>query len=300
MNAFTFGSGISSMTGYGRSERAFPGLRIAAEIRTVNNRFCDIGMKFPRELNPMEVDIREHIRGKVTRGRVNILITVDWDPSEEMTLQLDSEAAKICHRKLVDLSRELDGTTTVTLSQLLHFSDYFTKVPEKSISDSLQEQVLSVIDEAVERLNEMRRTEGISLAEDLLKRIERVDRFRAKIKALAAEQPKMQMEKIQERLQQLVTSGPLDPGRLEQEMALLADRLDITEECVRLESHCRRFVETLQGDEPVGKKLGFLLQELNREANTISSKSASADISHLAVDLKEEIERIREQVQNLE
>ena len=108
------------------------------------------------------------------------------------------------------------------------------------------------------------------------------------------------MERMQERLAQLINGEPLDPGRLEQEMALLADKLDITEECVRLSSHCQRFLEALAGDEPTGKRLGFLLQELNREANTISSKSALAEVSHLAVNLKEEIEKIREQIQNLE
>ncbi len=270
------------------------------ELRTVNNRYCDIGMKIPRELNAVELDIRERIRRRLHRGRINVLISLDWEASEDLTLQLDSRAAKICHEKLTQLSRELDGGETVTFDHLLHFSDYFTRTPEKTLDDELRQQVFEVVDEALEQLVAMRREEGLRLAEDLATRIERVDSLRRRIEDLAEKQPELQMEKMQERLEQLVKSGPLDPGRLEQELAILADRLDITEECVRLESHCRQFTETLKGDEPVGKKLGFLLQELNREANTISSKSAMAEISHLAVDLKEEIERIREQVQNLE
>jgi uncharacterized protein (TIGR00255 family) len=299
-NTSKFGSGIASMTGYGRSERAFPGLRIAVELRTVNNRYCDIGMKIPRELNAVELDIRERIRKRLHRGRINVLINLDWEASEDFTLQLDSQAAKICHQKLAQLSREIDGSETVTFDQLLHFSDYFTKVPEKTLDDELRRQVFTVVDEALDHLIAMRREEGLRLAEDLSARIAQIDHLRRQIETLADKQPELQMEKMQERLEQLVNSGPLDPGRMEQELAILADRLDVTEECVRLASHCQQFVETLKGGDPVGKKLGFLLQELNREANTISSKSATAEISHLAVDLKEEIERIREQVQNLE
>ncbi len=299
-DSFAFGAGISSMTGFGRSEKTYPGLRISVEIRTVNNRFCDIGMKIPRDLNPMETEIRELIRKKVNRGRVNLLITMERDAEDEFALHIDLKAAKVCHKMLSELNEELGRSDPITLSQLLHFSDQFTKLPERTLSDDLKKQVMESLDAALENLLDMRRLEGISLAEDLLVRIEQIDKTRKEIETLADDQPQQQMQLLQERLEQLVSSTPLDPGRLEQEIAILSDKLDITEESVRLGSHCQRFIETLAGEDPAGKRLGFLLQEMNREANTISSKTASADISHHAISLKEEIERIREQIQNLE
>lgn len=298
--SFNFGAGVSSMTGFGRSEKNFPGINISVEIRTVNNRFCEIGMKIPRELNAMESEIRDRIRSRLARGRINLLITLDRDPSDDSILKIDLRAADLCRQKLVELGAKLGTNEPVTLEHLLHFSDYFTAQPDAELSDTLRQQILAALDEALAGLLKMRRSEGISLAEDLLERIEAIDKIRLQIQELAADQPKLQMEKLNERLDLLINSGPVDPGRLEQEMAFLADKLDISEECVRLESHCHRFLEALKGDEPAGKKLGFLLQELNREANTISAKSASAEISHLAVNLKEEIERAREQIQNLE
>ncbi len=299
-NSFSFGSGITSMTGFGRCEENYPGLRVTVEIRTVNNRFCDIGLKIPRDLNPMESEIRERIRSRINRGRVNLLINIAYDTTDDFVINIDSTTAQVCFQELQNLNRELGNSGSVTLSELLHFSEHFTRTPDRIFTDELRQQVLESLDVALNDLAKMRRGEGLTLAEDLLLRIEEIDKSRVKIASLAADQPKLQMERLQERLEQLVNAGTLDPGRLEQEMAILADKLDISEECVRLESHCKWFIKALAGDEPAGKRLGFLVQELNREANTIGSKSASVDISHFAISLKEEIERIREQIQNIE
>lgn len=294
------GAGISSMTGFGRSEKVFPGSHVSVEIRTVNNRFCDIGMKIPKELNSMEPEIRDRIRNRLARGRVSLLITVDRDATEDSILKIDQKAAILCHRKLTELSSSLGSNEAITLNHLLQFSEYFTRQPESELNAELKEQVLKTLDYALDDLVTMRRSEGVSLARDLYGRINQIEKIRSKIVLLAADQPKLQIDKLRERLQLLTSATPIEPGRLEQEIAILADRLDISEECVRLKSHCQQFVEALAGEEPAGKRLGFLLQELNREANTISAKSASAEISHLSVSLKEEIERAREQIQNLE
>jgi uncharacterized protein (TIGR00255 family) len=299
-NSFPFGAGIASMTGFGRCEQVHPGLRISVELRTVNNRYCDIGLKIPRELNAVESEIRDHVRTRINRGRINLLVVVERDATDDLSLQIDAEAAKVCYQKLDDLNQDLGRPAPVTLGQLLHFSDLFTRTPERQLSGELKAKVFDTLDKALNDLIAMRRTEGLALARDLLVRIEQIDKVRREIEALAQEQPKLQFEKMKERLQQLLNLESLDPGRLEQEMALMSDRLDVTEECVRLKSHCDSFLDTLKGDDPAGKRLNFLVQELNREANTISAKSASADISHLAIGLKEEIERIREQIQNIE
>lgn len=294
------GAGIASMTGYGRSEKTFDALRISAEMRSVNNRHCEIGMKTPRELNAMESDIRERIRSRIIRGRISLLITLERDATDESLLTLDPEAANVCYRALEELTETVGAPGPVTLDQLLHFSDVFVKQHERMLNEELKKQVMETLDAALDDLIAMRRTEGVSLGEDLIERVQQTERILREIVNLTEDQPKLQLEKMLGRIEQLTISEPLDPGRLEQEMAFLADRLDISEECVRLESHNQRFLETIAGSEPAGKRLGFLLQEMNREANTISAKSASVEISHLAVSLKEEIERAREQIQNLE
>ncbi len=296
----SIGTGVCSMTGFGRSEQKASGRQISVEIRSVNNRFIEIGMKIPRELNPMEGDIRERLRTRLARGRVSVLISFIRDSLDESPLHLDVQAAQTCFLKLQELNKALGCNASVTLGQLLHFSDYFTQDVGKNLEEALRQQVLAAIDAAVEDLVQMRRLEGISLALDLLARLGSTEQILGQIETLAKDQPQVQMQKLRERLQLLSTDATLDEGRLETEMTLMADRLDISEECVRMRSHCQLFREALAGNEPPGKRLGFLLQEMNREVNTISSKSALAELTHLAVGIKEEIERMREQIQNLE
>lgn len=294
------GAGVASMTGFGRHEAVLPRQRLVVEIRTVNNRFCEIGMKLPRELNGMEGELRDRIRGSIVRGRVNVLINLERDATEGIGLDLDSEAAKSCLAKLENLQADLGRTEPVTLDHLLHFSDYFVRSTSHEVAEEQKENIFHALDAALLDLKQMRRAEGIALAQDLLGRAEKIENLTDGIEKLSAGQPKAQMQKLQERLGQLIAQGPLDPGRLEMEAAFMADRLDVTEECVRLRSHLQLFREAVAGDEPPGKRLGFLLQEMNREINTVSSKSALAEITHLAVEIKEEIEKMREQIQNLE
>jgi len=298
--ASPIGTGISSMTGFGRSEFSAPGRQISVEIRSVNNRFCEIGMKLPRELNTLELEIRDRIRARIQRGKISLLISLKKDAAEAAPLRIDLQAARACFAQLQELSRTLGNEGAVTLGQLLHFSDYFTEVAEASIDEETKGQIFAALDTALNDLVSMRRSEGASLAQDLLERQAHIEQCLAQIENLAGGQPAVQMQKLRERLELLAGAGPLDPGRLEAELALMADRLDVSEECVRLRSHGQLLRETIASQEPPGKKLGFLLQEMQREANTISSKSALAEISHWAVAIKEEIERMREQVQNLE
>jgi uncharacterized protein (TIGR00255 family) len=291
--------GVCSMTGFGRSEMSAPGVRISIEIRSVNNRFCEIGMKLARELNALEGDIRDRIRGRIARGKISLLISLTHD-GEEAALQIDAPKARACYAKLQELNRALGHEAPVTLGQLLHFSDYFTQPADIGINESAQALMFAALDAALDDLVSMRCQEGAGLAADLLNRQLHIEALLADIERLALDQPQMQLAKLKERLESLVSSGPIDPGRLEAELALAADRLDVSEECVRLHSHGRLLRQVMTGREPAGKKLGFLLQEMQREVNTISSKSALAEIAHLAVGIKEEIEKMREQVQNLE
>jgi len=296
----SIGSGIFSMTGFGREELKAPGLRISVEIRSVNSRFCEIGMKIPRELNAVEADIRDHLRSRITRGKISLLIALERDSANDEALKIDFQMANNCYQTLQELNQSLGNPGPVTLGQLLHFSDFFTQETERTLDETLKKQALAALDGALADLVQMRRSEGVVLAQDLLQRLSHIESTLGEIEKLAADQPMMQLERLRERLELLVAPGLVEPGRLELEMAILADRLDITEECVRLRSHCQHYREALGGAEPAGKLLGFLLQEMNREVNTISSKAAIPEISHFCVNLKEEIERMREQIQNLE
>jgi uncharacterized protein (TIGR00255 family) len=296
----SIGPGVTSMTGFGSGELTASGRQVSVEIRTVNNRFIDIGLRLPRELNALEGDIRDRIRSRIARGRVSIMISLKKDGLDESPLKLDFQAAQVCFARLQELNQFLGSTAPVSLGQLLHFSDYFTQDLSSSLEKDVKEEVFEALDAALTNLAAMRRTEGVSLAQDLLMRLGKIENFTSQIESLAGEQPQIQMAKLRERLEMLVAAGPLDPGRLETELSLMADRLDVTEECIRMSSHLQLFREAVAGSEPPGKRLGFVLQEMNREANTIGSKSALAAISHLAIGIKEEIERMREQIQNLE
>jgi uncharacterized protein (TIGR00255 family) len=222
------------------------------------------------------------------------------DGVEDSPLKLDFQAAQICYAKLQELNQHLGNPGSVSFGQLLHFSDFFTQDLSSSLDDGVKEELFTALDTAITDLAAMRRSEGVSLAQDLMMRLEKIEAITAQIEVLAEEQPALQMQKLRERVDLLLAAGPVDPGRLETEMALMADRLDVTEECIRMRSHIQLFREAVAGKEPPGKRLGFVLQEMNREANTLGSKSALAAISHLALSIKEEIERMREQIQNLE
>lgn len=296
----SIGPGVASMTGFGGGEMTAPGRQVSVEIRTVNNRFIEIGLRLPRELNALEGEIRDRIRSRIARGRVSVMINLKKDGLDDSPLKLDPQAAQVCYAKLQELNQSLGLNEPVSLGQLLHFSDFFTQDLSSTLVEDVKDEVFAALDAAITNLAAMRRSEGMSLALDLLMRLEKVEGMTGQIEALAVDQPAVQMQKLRERLEMLVSAGPMDPGRLETEMALMADRLDVTEECIRMRSHVQLFREAVAGTEPPGKRLGFVLQEMNREANTIGSKSALAAISHLSLGIKEEIERMREQIQNLE
>jgi uncharacterized protein (TIGR00255 family) len=296
----SIGAGVASMTGFGSGEITLPGRQVSVEIRTVNNRFIEIGLRLPRELNALEGEIRDRIRSRIARGRVSILISFKKDGVEDSPLKMDFQAARICYDKLQELNQHLGTPGSVSFGQLLHFSDFFTQDLSSVLDDGVKEELFTALDTAITDLAAMRRSEGVTLAQDLLMRLTKIETITAQIEVLAAEQPALQMQKLRERVDLLITAGPIDPGRLETEMALMADRLDVTEECIRMRSHLQLFREAVAGKEPPGKRLGFVLQEMNREANTLGSKSALAALSHLALSIKEEIERMREQIQNLE
>ena len=291
---------IASMTGFGRGEAHKGGITVSVELRTVNNRFLEVATRLPRSLSLRENDVKELIRRRISRGKVNVIANVEKEGNGSAGLELNSSAARAYYKLLVQLRKTLKLKQTVKLEHVLQFSEIFE---QKEIGGT-DEKEWVVLQESLETalgaLAEMRRAEGGELERDFRVRIGMLDERLAQIERLSAHQVPAERMRLRERVAQLIEKTPVDEGRLELEIALLADRLDVTEECVRFRSHNKFFLEALALPEPAGRKLNFLIQEMNREANTIGSKSSATEIAHLVVSMKEELEKIREQLQNIE
>lgn len=291
---------IYSMTGFGRGEASEDGTTVTAELRTLNNRYFDFGLRAPRTITNYEAELRELCRKSVERGKISLTMTENRAGAPAAT-RIDVDAAKRVSSQLQDLCNDLGITESIHLDHLLQFPEVVTPVDSPEMSDRILKLSIAAIEKAIENLRQMRLEEGANLAKDMQMRLDMIHNALDEIRKAQEGLPTRALEKLKDRIQKLVPGESYDDNRLELELALIADRLDITEECVRLDGHIQAFRKSLTKPAgPVGKKLGFLLQEMNREANTISSKTSSLEISHLTVSIREEIERLREQVQNLE
>jgi len=292
---------IYSMTGYGRSELQRNGFTVRVELRSVNSRFMDLALKTSRELFNYENELKDLIRSKISRGRISVQIVCSRDRDDGDLLQVDVEHARSRLEMLQSLVSSLGLREEVSLSHLLMFNDIFAPQETTDEMETLLSVVQDALSQAIDDLRRMQLAEGEELAKDLKHRLDLLLRIATEVETLAKNIPAETLNRLKERVSKLTLPEALEPSRLEIELALMADKLDITEECVRLKSHIQLFRETVDSDEPAsGKRLGFILQEMNREVNTLGSKSNCVDISHRTVRLKEEIERIREQVQNIE
>jgi uncharacterized protein (TIGR00255 family) len=291
---------IASMTGFGRGEAHREGITISVELRTVNSRFLEVAARLPRSLSLRENDVKELIRRKISRGKVNVVANVEKEGNGSAGLAINTSAARAYYKLLVQLRKTLKLKETVKLEHMLQFSEIFEQKDIGGTDEKEWEVLQESLDSALGALAEMRKAEGGELERDFRTRIALLDEKLAQIEQLSVQQVPAERERLRERVAQLVEKTPVDEGRLELELALLADRLDVTEECVRFRSHNKFFLEALALPEPAGRKLNFLIQEMNREANTIGSKSSATEIAHLVVGMKEELEKLREQLQNIE
>ena len=288
------------MTGFGRGTASESGTTVLVELRTVNSRFLEMSARLPRSLSLRENDIKEHIRRRFTRGKVNLLVTVERGDNASIPLAINASAAKSYFKLLTQLRKSFKIRESVKLDHLLQFTEIFEQDVSGSSSDQEWDILQVALNGAMDALESMRRNEGRELERDFRSRVQFLDEALVQIERVAVQQIPAEHAKMRDRISQLLQTTPVDEGRLEMELALLADRLDVTEECVRFRSHNRFFLEALSSADPAGRKLNFLIQEMNREANTIGSKSSSTEISHLVVKMKEELEKIREQLQNIE
>jgi len=290
---------IYSMTGYGKGSSSKNKISAEVEIKSVNSRFFEVFLKMPSILSNYDYEIKEFIKSKVQRGKLNIVIHFKKDGVENGFLSVDKN--KLLNQ--IELIKKIKKTSGVKedikLDHLLNSKEIFT-TQEVELSKSEFEIVKSALSKAIGKLVLMKKKEGTELSRDLASRIERINKTVLEIEKEFRKSIDGYHIKLKQRISELINNAEINEDRLNIELALIADRADITEECVRLKSHLKFFKESLKNENEPGKKLNFLCQEMNRETNTISSKSISTSIVHSSVLIKEEIEKIREQIQNIE
>lgn len=291
---------IKSMTGFGKREALVKGSTISVEIRSVNHRFREIVMRFSKG----KVELEEELKGLVSRvcrrGRIEVSIIFGGGKELSKTLTLDRAAARQYHQVLQEMQRDLKLDGAIDVSLLGSFREIFS-VGEQALDSHVVSRVVKrLVSGAVDDLDRMRRCEGRILQADMGKRVQMIKQAQGRIRRRLPLVTKGHYDRMTARVKELLGENGLDDQRLRHELALFADRCDITEELTRLDSHCQQFDALMKGKEPVGRQLDFLLQEMGREVNTIGSKGNDAEISKSVVQLKGELEKIREQVQNVE
>jgi uncharacterized protein (TIGR00255 family) len=292
---------IESMTGFGRGEAHRNGTTVSVEIRSVNNRYCEVVFKMPSLLQHREHEFRELIQKNFERGKFNVVISLESTDAEEPAQIINEQAVGAYTRMLNSLRESAGIEAPLKLDHFLQFNDLFTN---RAVSDEevalVHELSVTACKKAIEEIRAMRRQEGRYLADDMLKRISNIGSIIAEIRSITSGRIEEARTRFRDRIASLLGDESFDTDRLELEIAILADKLDITEEMVRLDAHLKFFNESMETREASGRKLNFLLQEMLREINTIGSKSYNADIAHHVVNAKEILEKIREQVQNIE
>ncbi len=289
------------MTGYGRGEASKAGVNVSVEVRSINNRHLEVTTRLPRSLAQREKDIKDIIRTLVNRGSVSISVKVEKKEDASVSLRVNKAAARNIHKLLQELRTTMKMKEEVRLEHILHFSEVLEGGEENGTDEKEWTVTEQALKRALKNLHELRAREGKELAKDLRVRVESMNRALDTVERLGAQRVPEERKRLQERVAQLVADPRvIDQNRLELELALLAERLDVTEELVRFRSHNKMFLGALGDQEAAGRKLNFVVQEMNREANTIGSKANDASIAHVVVGIKEELEKVREQIQNIE
>jgi uncharacterized protein (TIGR00255 family) len=292
---------IRSMTGFGRAEVERNGRVLVAELRSVNHRFLELAARLPRALQPYEDRLRAHLQERLSRGKLNLTVTWKGASEEGDVLSVNLEVAQRYMEILQDLRGKFGMRDPVTLGQIVSLPDVFTWSEPDLDAEEAWLLLRDGVDRAARDLIAMREGEGEALAREFQTRLDRLRDAVASVEARAPERVKEAKEKLRQRVAELLNGeAEIDKDRLLIEAAIQADRMDCTEECVRLRSHIDQFEALLAEGGPVGRKFNFLTQEMNREANTIGSKANDVAIARSSIALKEEIEIIREQVQNVE
>lgn len=289
---------IRSMTGFGLAEGPGSLGTYRVEIKGVNNRFLELSLRQPKFMANLEQRIKKEITSVIARGSVFVTVSCDRE-DDNVCLTWQKESVDNYMQIFQEIQSTYNLDTTIKLSDLFHFSDIIKSKAIDVDDEVVWEQLKPVLCEAIEKFQQSRQVEGEFTANELRKLNQQISNTLDLVEKRAPVRITEYAASLEERIKKLIANPP-DPLRMETEIALFADRLDISEECMRLRAHIAKFNSDLESNEPVGKRIGFLLQEMNRESNTIGSKANDMEVSHLSVLLKEDIEKIREQIQNIE
>ena len=290
---------IKSMTGYGKSNMSKNLREYQVEIKSVNHRYLDISVKMPRSLSYLEEEIKKAISAKVTRGKVDVFITFNNNSLEGRDIKINTEIARMYIKELRNLSETEGIVADIPVTEISKLPDVLT-IKNNQDDETIKNELIEVTNKAIENLVGMRKVEGEKIAQDLLVRIQDIEEKVKKISALSTGLIDEYVVKLETRIKELLQEQEIDEARLAQEVVIYADKCSIEEEVTRLNSHIYQFRELLQTNEAVGKKIDFMIQEMNRETNTIGSKANNLEITNDVINMKTQIENIREQVQNIE
>ncbi len=290
---------IKSMTGYGKSCLSINSREYQVEIKTVNHKFIDTSIRMPRVISYLEDDVRKLITSKLKRGKVDVLITFENFNKEANEVKINKELAKVYIESFKKLAEEENLSTNIEVTEITKLPDVLI-VKNKIDEEQIKTELLQVVEEAVNNLIEMRKNEGNKISTDILGKITQIEEKNEEIFGLSTGLINEYVVKLETRIKELLQTEELDKSRLMQEIVIYADKCSVEEEVTRLRSHISQLRELIGSNEPTGKKMDFLIQEMNRETNTIGSKANNLEITNKVVDIKTILEDIREQVQNIE
>ena len=291
---------IKSMTGYGSAKGTVEGLEITVELKSVNNRYLDTSVRLPRSFLFAEEAIKSAVQSHISRGKVDVFISVDSSAAGDMTVKVNVPLLRGYIEAIRHISEEYSLANDMTALSVSRFPDVLSVEKKDLDAEAISAGICAIAEEALRDFDAMRQREGAKLRDDVLSRLETIDRL---VSAVETEAPKTVAEyrkRLEQKMQEVLGTTGIDENRILAEAAIFADHIAVDEETVRLRSHMSQLTTMINGNSPTGRKIDFLIQEFNREANTIGSKCQNSQIAHVVVDLKSEIEKIREQIQNIE
>ncbi|MFR0922122.1 MAG: YicC/YloC family endoribonuclease [Clostridia bacterium] len=292
---------IRSMTGYGKQSLSIDGREYQIEIKSVNHRYLDINIKMPKTLSYLEDTIKKEISEKIKRGKIDVFITFENNSQEGKNIKINKELAKLYINQLKELAQEEKISSNIEVIEIAKFPDILTiKVDEED--EKIKQEIMQTTQEATNKIIEMKNIEGEKIAQDLLQRISNIENKIIEISEKSTGLIQEYVVKLEKRIQEILKTEKIDKSRLAQEVVIYADKCSIEEEITRLKSHIYQFKNLISNNEneTIGKKLDFIIQEMNRETNTIGSKANNLEITNGVIDIKTELEDIREQIQNIE
>ncbi len=291
---------LKSMTGYGRCERIGETKKITVELKSVNHRFSDYNIKVPRQYGFLEDKIRQYLSTRIARGKIDVYVSLENIGEADKVITVNEELVGNYVELLKNIGDKFSLTNDVTVSTIAGFGDIFRSEPKRDDEEVLWEMVSDVLKEATDAFLEMRTREGLRIEADLRARVRYMKSLAEEVDKRSPQIVEEYRERLYSKIKELLDGGEPDDSRILTEVAIFADKVAVNEETVRLASHYDEFFSIMDSNEPAGRKLDFLIQEINREVNTIGSKASDLDVAKIVVTLKGEIEKLREQIQNIE